>query len=162
MKVRKTTLTMLSVLMVLAIFLSACSGSKSTSSENKPAGKPKKGGDLVVASIGEPTLFNPLYSTDVASSDIEDMIFSRLLETDEKLNVKPALAEKVTESDDGLTYDVKIKEGVKFHDGKELTADDVVFTYSIPLDKDYNGERGSGFESLKSVTKKVITKLSLN
>ncbi|MDJ1631964.1 hypothetical protein QNN00_23430 [Bacillus velezensis] len=47
----------------------------------------------------EPTLFNPLYSTDVASSDIEGMLYSTLLETDEKLNVKPSLAEKVTEAD---------------------------------------------------------------
>ncbi|AEB24548.1 MULTISPECIES: peptide-binding protein [Bacillus] len=154
MKLRKTALMMLSVFMTLAIFLSACSGSKSTSTESKPAGKPQKGGDLVVGSTGEPTLFNPLYSTDVASSDIEGMIYSTLLETDEKLNVKPSLAEKVTEADGGLTYNVKLKKGVKFHDGKELTADDVVFTYSIPLNKDYNGERGSGFESLKSVTKK--------
>lgn len=140
MKRRKTALMMLSVLMVLAIFLSVCSGSKSSnSSEKKSAGKPQQGGDLVVGSTGEPTLFNPLYSTDVVSSDIEGMIYSTLLETDEKLNVKPALAEKVTESKDGLTYDVKIRKGVKFHDGKELTADDVVFTYSIPLNKDYNG-----------------------
>ncbi|WP_255296754.1 ABC transporter substrate-binding protein, partial [Streptococcus sobrinus] len=65
------------------------------------------------------------------------MLYSTLLETDEKLNVKPSLAEKVTEADGGLTYDVKLKKGVKFHDGKELTADDVVFTYSIPLNKDY-------------------------
>lgn len=57
MKRRKTALMMLSVLMVLAIFLSACSGSKSSnSSAKKSAGKPQQGGDLVVGSIGEPTL----------------------------------------------------------------------------------------------------------
>ncbi|MCI3987976.1 ABC transporter substrate-binding protein, partial [Bacillus vallismortis] len=49
---------------------------------------------------------------------------------------------------------VKLRTGVKFHDAKELTADDVVFTYRIPLKKENNGERGSGLESLESVTKK--------
>lgn len=77
MKRRKTALMMLSVLMVLAIFLSACSGSKSSnSSAKKSAGKPQQGGDLVVGSIGEPTLFNSLYSTDDASTDIENMLYS--------------------------------------------------------------------------------------
>ncbi len=143
MKLRKSALMMLSVFMALAIFLSACSGSKSTSTESKPAGKPQKGGDLVVGSTGEPTLFNSLYSTDDASTDIENMLYSFLTKTDEKLNVKLSLAENIKELDGGLAYDVKIKKGVKFHDGKELTADDVVFTYSVPLSKDYKGERGS-------------------
>lgn len=84
MKRRKTALMMLSVLMVLAIFLSACSGSKSSSSsEKKSNGKPQQGGDLVVGSIGAPTLFNSLYSTDQSSTDIEQMIYSYLTETDE-------------------------------------------------------------------------------
>lgn len=154
MKLRKSALMMLSVFMAFAIFLSACSGSKSTSTESKPAGKPQKGGDLVVGSIGEPTLFNSLYSTDDASTDIENMLYSFLTKTDEKLNVKLSLAENIKELDGGLAYDVKIKKGVKFHDGKELTADDVVFTYSVPLSKDYKGERGSTYEMLKSVEKK--------
>ncbi|MEC1621196.1 peptide-binding protein [Bacillus mojavensis] len=155
MKRRKTGLMMLSVLMVMAIFLSACSGSKSSSSsEKKSNGKPQQGGDLVVGSIGAPTLFNSLYSTDESSTDIEQMIYSFLTKTDEKLNVKMSLAESVKELDGGLKYDVKIKKGVKFHDGEELTADDVVFTFNIPLNKDYKGERGSNFEMLKSVEKK--------
>lgn len=163
MKRRKTALMMLSVLMVLAIFLSACSGSKSSnSSAKKSAGKPQQGGDLVVGSIGEPTLFNSLYSTDDASTDIENMLYSFLTKTDEKLNVKLSLAESIKELDGGLAYDVKIKKGVKFHDGKELTADDVVFTYSVPLSKDYKGERGSTYEMLKFVEKKAITKSCLS
>lgn len=89
----------------------------------------------------------------MASSDIEERIYSFLLQTDGKLNPQLALAEDIKESDDGKQFDVTIRKGVKFHDGEELTADDVVFTYSIPINKDYNGERGSGFEVLESVKK---------
>lgn len=121
--------------------------------KKKSTGKPVQGGDLVIGSIAEPTLFNSLYSTDVASSDIEERIYSFLLQTDGKLNPQLSLAEDIKESDDGKQFDVTIKKGVKFHDGEELTADDVVFTYSIPINKDYNGERGSGFEVLDSVKK---------
>ena len=66
------------------------------------------------------------------------------------------MAEDIKESDDGKQFDVTIRKGVKFHDGEELTADDVVFTYSIPINKDYNGERGSGFEVLESVKKQGL------
>lgn len=55
-----------------------------------------------------------------------------------------------------------IRKGVKFHDGEELTADDVVFTYSIPINKDYNGERGSGFEVLESVKKQGTIRSNLS
>lgn len=84
------------------------------------------------------------------------------MDVNEKLEVEKQLAEDVKESEDGLTFDVKLKKGVKFHDGKEMTADDVVFTYSIPMSKDYVGERGSNFEVLKSVTKKENMKSSLS
>jgi peptide/nickel transport system substrate-binding protein len=45
------------------------------------------------------------------------------------LPAQPALAETVDISNDGLVYTIKLKEGVKFHDGQELTADDVVYSW---------------------------------
>ena len=42
----------------------------------------------------------------------------------------PCLAESVELSDDGLVYTVKLREGVTFHDGEAVTADDVVFTFT--------------------------------
>ncbi|KRE19569.1 peptide-binding protein [Bacillus sp. Root920] len=155
MKGRNRKSILVSLLLIFTLILAACSGGNKTSgdSEKKSTGKPVQGGDLVIGSIAEPTLFNSLYSTDVASSDIEERIYSFLLQTDGKLNPQLSLAEDIKESDDGKQFDVTIKKGVKFHDGEELTADDVVFTYSIPINKDYNGERGSGFEVLESVKK---------
>src|SRR5690606_2498408 len=89
--------------------------------------KPVRGGDLIIGSIGSPTLFNPLYSDDTPSSDIEYMIFDSLVRSDVKFNTVTdgGLATDIAASDDGLTYTVKIKENVKFHDGELLTADDV-------------------------------------
>jgi peptide/nickel transport system substrate-binding protein len=164
-KQRKSLLTLLSLLLVFSLFLAACNsgaGEKTPASgsggkEDKPAedaGEPQMGGDLVVGSIGGPTLFNPMYSTDASSSDIEGFIFDGLVTSDTEFNPTLHLAEKIDTSEDGLTYTVKIREDVKFHDGEQLTADDVVFTYGIPKSPDYVGERGSAFESLESVTKK--------
>ncbi|QNG59587.1 peptide-binding protein [Bacillus sp. PAMC26568] len=166
MKQRKSLLTLLSLLLVFSLFLAACnsgagektpasgSGGKEDEKPSEDAGEPQMGGDIVVGSIGAPTLFNPLYSTDVSSSDIEDFIYDGLVDSDTEFNPVLNIAEDIQTSEDGLTYTVKIKEGIKFHDGEDLTADDVVFTYSIPKSPDYVGERGSAFESMESVTKK--------
>ena len=156
MNKRKTGFSILSLLLILSIFLTACNSGEvgGDEKEGKSDGKPQQGGDLIAGSTGEPTLFNSLYSTDTASSDIERLIYNTLLDVNEKLEVENQLADEVKEAEDGLTFDVKLKEGVKFHDGEEMTADDVVFTYSIPMSDEYVGERGSNFKMIESVTKK--------
>ncbi|RSK29276.1 peptide-binding protein [Bacillus sp. HMF5848] len=159
--------------LVMSLFLAACGGNNAEEPANgdtgttnedtttnettepadeEPAG-PTQGGDLIVGSTGEPTLFNPYYSTDTSSSDIEALVYDALVSSDENFNPTMALAESVDMSEDGLTYTVKIKQGVKFHDGEELNADDVVFSYGIPKSPDYVGERGSQFELVEAVNK---------
>ncbi|MEX3715123.1 peptide-binding protein [Cytobacillus horneckiae] len=157
---------LLSLMLILAMFLAACSGGGGTSTEpekegedgkdtEEAAGEPVQGGDFIIGSTGAPTMFNPLYSSDASSSDIEGMIFDTLVGSDLEFNPVPenGIAESVEMAEDGLTYTVKIVENVKFHDGEPLDADDVVFTYNIPLSDDYDGPRKSNFEALESVEK---------
>ncbi len=59
---------------------------------------------------------------------------SRLLRFDKDLNLQPDLAAEWSVSDDGVTYTYKLREGVKFSDGSDLTADDVVFSYLTARD----------------------------
>lgn len=54
---------------------------------------------------------------------------SRLLAFDKDLKIVPDLAEKFEKSEDGLTYTYTLKDGLKFSDGSDVTADDVVFSY---------------------------------
>lgn len=177
---RKSVWLLLAMMLVLSMFLAACKGGDPESDgkpddpdpgekqeeqtddkeEEPPVAEetgPVDGGDLIIGTGGDPTLFNPLYSNDSISSDIEGMLYVGLVGSEpEEFNpsTENGLAESVEQSDDGLTYTVKLKEGIKFHDGEPLTADDVVFTYSIPLHEDYDGPRKSNFEALDSVEKK--------
>ncbi|KAB2337210.1 peptide-binding protein [Cytobacillus depressus] len=165
---KKPAWLLVSFMLVLSMFLAACSGGKPSSQpqEETPKGEtpakeepknegPVQGGDLVVGSTGAPTLFNPLYSNDASSSDIEDMIFSSLMGSNIELNtVKEGnLAETYEASEDGKEFTIKIVENAKFHDGELLDADDVVFTYSIPLSPDYDGVRKSYFENIEKIEK---------
>ena len=59
---------------------------------------------------------------------------SNLLRVDEKGELKPDLAEKVEVSEDGLTYTATLRDGLKYSDGTELTAEDFVYTWQRLVD----------------------------
>ncbi len=87
------------------------------------------GGTLVFSSISDPRTFNPIVAQETSSSTPLGYLFEGLVETNyDTTEVEPALAESWTVSKDGRTWTFKVRRGVKFHDGVELTADDVVFT----------------------------------
>lgn len=88
------------------------------------------GGVFVLAASQEPKTFNPLIATDAYSSQIIDLILSPLVTVDPfTMNPIPALAKSWTISEDRKTYRFDLREGVKFSDGVEITADDVIFTF---------------------------------
>lgn len=92
----------------------------------------KYGGQIVSSTIGEgPKTFNPWVSKDATSSQIGDLLYDSLFTTDPDTgDVIPNLAKEMTVSDDLKTYTIKLRRGVKWTDGREITADDVVFTWN--------------------------------
>ncbi len=78
----------------------------------------------------------PLVQTDPAfiSSDAEVLVanhvYDYLVDIDPDSNIIPRLAAEWKVSDDGLTYVFILEDGVRFHDGSTLTAEDVVWTYN--------------------------------
>ena len=70
------------------------------------------GKDFVIGYLGDATSLNPVIATDGQSYIAEWPIFDSLVELDEKLGVKPLLAESWEVSRDGLTYTFKLKKGV--------------------------------------------------
>ena len=111
---------------------SGSSGSSSTSSPSAAAGTPKSGGTLRVAlaagsskedlDIHAPALTMP-------SMDMRFNIYDSLLEKSPEGVLGMALAEEVLPNDKATEYTVKLKSGLVFHDGKPVTADDVVYSF---------------------------------
>ncbi len=90
---------------------------------------PTPGGSIVTAIEGEPTSVDPAFDYDFVSGLATSSITEPLLvfcEDDAKLC--PNLATEWTVSPDGLTYTLKIRQGVKFHDGTPMTVEDVVYS----------------------------------
>ncbi len=179
MKLKKSAWLLLCLTLVMSLFLAACSGDSTAPAETPKEEKPKEetpkeepkdtnepqyGGDLIVGSIGSPTLFNSLYSSDNSSGEIEGFIYNGLVGGDTEFNPVNDLASDVQMSEDGLTWTIKLRDDVKWHDGEQFNADDVVFTYNVPLHEDYDGPRKSAFEGIESITKvndyEIVIKLS--
>jgi len=98
-------------------------------------------GRLVIPLGGEPSILNPILSSDSASSAVEGMIFSGMVRINERLEVEPDLAESWDISRDGLTWTFHLRKDVKWHDGKPFTAHDVKFTFDSILNPKVNSVR---------------------
>lgn len=99
---------------------------------------PIKGGVYNEALIGSVKHLNPLYaSISDVDSDISSLIYSSLFKRMKNGELGNDLLESYEISDDGLTYTLKLREDVYWHDGGKLTAEDVVFTVNTIKDKRY-------------------------
>lgn len=92
---------------------------------------PSQGGTIVEGIVGTPRFVNPVLAITRADHDMVALVYSGLLKLDDKGNLVPDVAESITVSEDGRTYHVKLRKGVRFHNGAELTARDVAFTIGL-------------------------------
>jgi peptide/nickel transport system substrate-binding protein len=95
--------------------------------------KPREGGVLRVGVARGISGFNPFVSTRSTDHNVRTLVFEPIVAFSEKLEVVPHLAESWSISKDGRAYTFRLRKGVKFHNGKELTAGDVKwsFEYSV-------------------------------
>ncbi|MCI0746741.1 MAG: ABC transporter substrate-binding protein [Verrucomicrobia subdivision 3 bacterium] len=132
---------------------------------NIEPGKP--GGRLVMAVFGEPKTFNPITANESSSTDIIAYLFAGLTRIDLiSFEAEPALAESWTVADDKKTWTFKLRKGLRWGDGKPLTADDVSFTWEVIYNTNINNVvadafriRGKEFtvSKLDDLTIKVVT-----
>jgi ABC-type transport system substrate-binding protein len=88
-------------------------------------GPPQRGGTLELANYSDVRSLDPAVAFDQNSIPILQLVFTPLVDYDRAGRIVPLLAERVDVSSDGLHHTFKLREGVLFHDGRDLTADDV-------------------------------------
>ena len=118
---KKLLLGMLILLIALPVFAGG--------SGEEAAPVQKDSVTLVVA--GNPYRFYALSAKGCGGDDnlVLSNVYDCLLALEADGTLSPALAESYTVSEDGLTYTFNLRKGVKFHDGSEMTAEDVKFTF---------------------------------
>src|SRR5438093_11718883 len=119
----------------LVIIAGACAPSAPAGQSQGTTGQPKRGGTLVLARQGEVTNLDPHKVPAFTSARVFELVYSYLMRLDENLGVQPELAESATTSADGKQVTVKLRTGVKFHNGDPLTSADVKYTFDRILDQ---------------------------
>lgn len=114
----------------------------------------REGGSIVVSITAEPDFFDPYLATAAATREILFNIFEGLVKPDEKGNLIPALAVHYQISKDALQYTFQLRPGVKFHNGKGVTAEDVKYSLEKAAGKDTGKPYQPALSNIKSVTVK--------
>lgn len=128
---------------------------------------PTYGGTLVEGVLNTPAHINPLLAGgeigSEADRDISALVYSGLLRANANGNFIPDLAERYEISDDGLSYTFWLKEDLEWHDGENVTADDVVFTIKLAQDSRTKSPKraswdGVGVEKIDDLTVRFMLK----
>lgn len=115
------------VAVLLALASAACSPELPAPIPSAHPGdaSPRRGGSLTSASFGDIRTLDPANVADGIAPQILQGMFAGLVDYDLEGKLHPDLADHFTVSADGRTYRFVLREGVRFHDGEELTAEDV-------------------------------------
>jgi peptide/nickel transport system substrate-binding protein len=134
---------------VLGAVLAACGSSSpsatspSTGSSSAPAGQ--AGATIKAGIITPAAAINPVTIADQGGLDMLGQTGEYLCFSDQHLKLQPRLAESWKPNSTADMWTFKIRQGVKFHDGAALTADDVVYTYQLQSDPKKGGNALSAF-----------------
>lgn len=138
----------------VASLLAACAvpapAPAASSGEAAASTGPKPGGESIWAAESDPVALNPITNSNFASTQGFEHCYESLTAYDADLNIVPSLAESWEQPDD-LTYIFKLRQGVKWHDGSDFTADDVKYTFDIVLDPDGPAVWRNNFDQVESV-----------
>ncbi|GAB6928355.1 glutathione ABC transporter substrate-binding protein [Paenibacillus sp. JCM 10914] len=159
---------LIGILVIMTLLVSACSGGKSNNSDPAPnngktpaneTGQKEAGGEkaaetapneLVIAWLSDPPSMDPHMSTDQQTSIVTTHLYDTLVIHDKDLSIQPGLAESWTPIDD-LTWEFKLRQGVKYTDGSAFNAEVV----KANLDRMQDPKTSSPRASLVGMIKEI-------
>ena len=117
---------------------SAAASETTASGQTEAEGDPVKGGTLTISLSASPSKLDPIHYSGVYESQIIKNVCDTLIDYNKDLSeYVPSLATDWTVSDDGMTYVFNIRQGVKFHDGSDLTVEDVKWSLDRAIASNY-------------------------
>lgn len=115
--------------------------------------RPGHGGTYVEGLVGQPQYLNPLLSgSSRPDHDISALVFSGLTRFNGDGEVEPDLANDWEIADDGLSYTFRLRRNARWHDGTEVTADDVILTLRLLQDPEFPGPAELSADVWRDVT----------
>jgi len=106
-----------------------------TTTPTQAKNNPSRGDKIIIGSGAEASNLIPMLSSDSASHEVSGFIFNGLVKYDKDLTLIGDLAQSWEISEDGLVITFHLKKGIKWHDGVEFTAEDVLFGYKTIINE---------------------------
>jgi oligopeptide transport system substrate-binding protein len=142
---KKKLTSLLALVLVLSMFLAACSGDKETTDDSKePADKPEEKVEQVLNFINGDTIpsMDPSMATDEYGFQFLGATMEGLYRLDENAKVSPGIATKHEVSKDGKTWTFTLREDAKWSNGDPVTANDFVYAWQRAVNPDTGSEYG--------------------
>ncbi|MDT5009956.1 MAG: peptide/nickel transport system substrate-binding protein, partial [Mycobacterium sp.] len=141
-----------SLVAVIAVSVSGCSTGQRVNLGDEASGS------LIAALAGEPDQLDPQKTSAYFSFEVLENVYDTLVEPDDNLEMRPALAESWDVSTDQLKWTFHLRRGVTFHDGSPFSAEDVVYSYRRIIDEKLtNAYRFSSVTAVDAVDPATVT-----
>lgn len=151
---RRTMSILVVLMMAVTIALSGCSGDKGeqkSTTENKLSGKPVEGGSIKVGISQDLDSLDPHKAVAAGTKEVLFNIYEGLVKPDKDGNLVEAVASSYSVSDDAKVYTFTLRDGVKFHNGNAVTADDVKYSIDRCADTSNGDPLVSAYSIIESV-----------
>ncbi len=151
----RRTVGLFLTLALMLVLVAACAApptadTGAAASEGESAESAGEGGTLRVGLDVDAGTGDPRLARDTSAFRLRELVFDGLVEMQPDFTVSPSLAES-WENPDDLTWVFKLREGVEFHNGEELTASDVKYTFDTILAEDFASPSRAFFSPITSV-----------
>src|SRR5690606_9681561 len=133
------------LVLLISLLVAGCGSGPADNGGGGAADDPKI---LTIATPAEPKSVLPTLTDSVWESFFTSQLFVALTEVDYNYNVIPGVAHSWEWDEDSLTYTFYLRDDVYFHDGRQLTAEDVIWTFKYAMHPDYEG---TFFQYLQSI-----------
>lgn len=151
---RRVTGILLVLTMAVTVALSGCSGDKEkqkSTTENKLSGNPVEGGSIKVGISQDLDSLDPHKAVAAGTKEVLFNIYEGLVKPDKDGNLMEAVASDYAISDDAKVYTFTLRDGVKFHNGNDVTAEDVKYSIDRCADTSNGDPLVSAYSIIESV-----------
>jgi peptide/nickel transport system substrate-binding protein len=142
---------LLAVIIVVTLLLTACGGPATTAAPEATTAPAAKS-EITVVIANDPATLDPQVSEDGNERAVNDSVYETLLTRDQDMNIIPNLATEYEQVDD-TTWQFKLRQGVKFHNGEPFNADAVVFSVKRIIDPALQSDQASFFGTITGAEK---------
>ena len=151
---RRTMSILVMLTMAVTIALSGCSGDKGeqkSTTKNKLSGNPVEGGSIKVGISQDLDSLDPHKAVAAGTKEVLFNIYEGLVKPDKDGNLVEAVASSYSVSDDAKVYTFTLRDGVKFHNGNAVTAEDVKYSIDRCADTSNGEPLVSAYSIIESV-----------